>query len=464
MAGTYNAGEQKIRPGTYYRYENAGGITVADGINGVGAALFQSNWGPLGEVVELDLSFEPSDIYGTGLTSNLLTEMFKGGCVTIQAVRIGEGGTCCKVLLKDDSGMDILELAAKFPGDRTFSVTVRDSLYEEKRECIIYDGVREFEKISFLDGSVDTIVSAFSKSKNFTVKKLKDGTVADVVQAEMQGGTNPKVTIGDYSKGTAALESVRWNVLCVDTTDRAVHSLVAAYLERIEEEGHFPMACLAETAENDLQDRMKYAAAFNSEKICFVLNPVVDTSGQIYDGWLLAARIGGMIAAVPSNASLTHQVITDFAEPLEKLTNRQIEKALTKGCICLTVNPNNQVWIEYGINTLVTPKQNQDAGWKKIRRTKTRFELMDRTLRTMDPLIGKVNNDSDGRATIVAAGQSVINIMAAEKKLLPGGKIYEDSSNPAAGDSVWLAIDVDDIDSAEKIYLLFRYRFAPTST
>ena len=39
----------------------------------------------------------------------------------------------------------------------------------------------------------------------------------------------------------------------------------------------------------------------------------------------------------------------------------------------------------------------------------------------------------------------------------------EDDDNPPEGDSAWFVIAVDDIDSIEKVYLLYRFRFtAPT--
>ena len=39
----------------------------------------------------------------------------------------------------------------------------------------------------------------------------------------------------------------------------------------------------------------------------------------------------------------------------------------------------------------MTLDADQDAGWKKIRRVKERFELMDRIDTTLDPMIGAVD-------------------------------------------------------------------------
>jgi hypothetical protein len=231
-------------------------------------------------------------------------------------------------------------------------------------------------------------------------------------------------------------------------------------MDRIYSAGSYPMACVAETKDVDLETRMTHAASYNSYMMHYVLNSASDASGNVYDGYKLAARIGGMIASVESNKSLTHQVVSGFTALEEPLTNTQVEKALTKGCIVLTQNSSDQIWIEQGINTLITPDADHDEGWKKIRRAKTRFELMQRVDDTLDSLVGKINNDTDGRAALVAAGQGVINKMIAEKKLMSGSEMYEDSSNPAEGESAWFVLAIDDIDSIEKVYLDYRFRFS----
>jgi hypothetical protein len=470
MAGVFTIGEKKVRPGVYTRYENASGVSPAGAVNGIGAVVIRANWGPLNKLVELDSPSAAASTFGTELTVDAITEMFNGGCSKVKAVRAGTGGTAATITLKDNAAANVVTITAKYVGDRPFSVTIRDSLLnDDKRECIIYSGTTEFEKVEFTkgiagDGEPAALVAAFANSKNFTAQKVADGSkvLAAVAQSAMTAGTNPTVTNAEYSAALNVLETGKWNVLCVDTEDTTVHALVQSFIQRIYLAGATPMACVAETKEVDLDTRMNHAAAFNDEKMHFVLNPAYDISGKLYDGYKLAARIGGMIAAVPSNTSLTHTVVNGFASLAEPLTNSQIEKALAKGCIVLTVNASDQVWIESAINTLVTPSGNQDEGWKKIRRTKTRFELIERIVATTDPLIGKINNDSDGRATFIAAAHGVVNAMIGEKKLLDG-TVYEDPLNPPAGDSAWFVIAVDDIDSIEKAYLTFKFRFSPES-
>ena len=240
--------------------------------------------------------------------------------------------------------------------------------------------------------------------------------------------------------------------------------LLDAYMDRVYEAGNYPMCTIAADSSKELEDRMTIAKSFNDPKITYVLNSAVDAAGRKYEGYQIAARIGGIIASTPANQSVTHEVVTNMIDLDRPLTNTEIVRALKSGCIVLTKNNDGQVWIEQGINTLITPNAEQDEGWKKIRRVKTRFELMQRMDNTLEKIIGKANNDPDGRATVIAAGNKLIKLMFREGKLLDGGYMMEDPSNPPEGDSAWFIIAVDDVDSIEFVYLLYRYRFAPETS
>ena len=119
------------------------------------------------------------------------------------------------------------------------------------------------------------------------------------------------------------------------------------------------------------------------------------------------------------------------------------------------------VWVEQGINTLVTPGTKEDEGWKKIKRTKVRFELFQRLNDSVEGLVGRINNDADGRMTVVQVGNSVCNEMIAEKKLMAGAYVELDPNYTPQGDSAWFIVYADDIDALEKLYFAFKFRFAP---
>ena len=481
MAGTFTIGEKKVRPGVYFRRENYGGVDVVGATNGVLAAIFQADWGPLNKVFDMDVTMK-NDIesyYGTNPHTAILKEGFNGGATTIRAIRCGgDDGLPSGITLKrakkgeETADQDAVTIKAAYPGTREFTVSVRTNLITDERELIIYDGVYVFEKFSFAAGENEAanLIAAMSSGKNFVATYAEGatadtakGTLVPVTQLAMTGGQNPTVNTASYDRATNQLERVKWNCLVVDTDDAAVHALVQSFVAQSYEMGHLGFGCLAGKSTQDLDERMNLAASYNDEKMAYVLTGWEGNDGTVYDGYLAAARIGGMIASFEANSSLTHEVIKGALKLIEPLTNGEIIKAQTKGCLTLSLNDSDQIWLDSAINTLVTPDADMDEGWKKLRRTKTRFELMDRVNSTTDTLVGKVNNDTDGRQTVMAAAQKVINTMVSERKLLASSYVYEDPANPAEGDSAWYKLAIDDIDSQEHIYLTYQFRFSAES-
>lgn len=473
MSGIFTIGEKKVRPGVYYRRENSGGVETAGAVNGVAAVLFQADWGPLNEEFDMDSTMQNNvaDYYGTAEGTKLIKEAYKGGATTIRAVRIGgDDGTAATIDLNDaqDTPKKAVTITAAYPGARAFTVSVRTNLITERRMVTIYDGTEIFESFTFDAGAAEpqNLAEAMAASKNFVCKVAEGATgpLANITQQAMTGGKNPTVKTENYEKGTDVLERCKWNAIMADTDDAAVQLLLQNFVVQSYQTGHLGFTVLAGKSSQDLTERMTTAASYNDEKIVYVLNGWVGSDDTRYDGWLSAARIGGMVAAFESNTSITHNVITNAVKLTEPLTNGEIIKAEGKGCLVLTMNDDDQVWIDSAINTLVTPDATMDEGWKKIRRTKTRFELMDRVDSSCEKLVGNVNNDTDGRQTIMATAQKVINEMVGEKKIMLGSTVYEDQDNPAQGDSAWFKLAIDDIDSAEKIYLTYQFRFAPDTT
>ena len=466
MGGTFLLGETKVRPGAYYNIQKKGGGELAGATNGIAAVIFKADFGPLNKVVELnsDEGYEP--VFGNGLTTDAIKEAFAGGAKTVVACRVGTGGTEATVSLKDtaETPANAVTITAKYPGTKSFTVSVRTKLSDSSmKECVIYTGTAEFEKVEFAAGAgeASALVAAFTSSSNFTASVItgkESAIIAAVSQAAFTAGTNPTTTTSSYSDAFSKVEAYKFNVICVDTEDTAVHALLQSFVNRIADAGSNTIGVIAEAHSTALDTRMDHAAAFNDEKMVYVLNAYVNEQGTDIDGYQTAAKIAGMISAVSSASSLTHTVVKGFSELKEALTNTQITAAEKKGCLVLSANTEGQVWIDSAINTLVTPAANQDAGWKKIRRVKTRFELIERVGITTDNLVGKVDNDSNGRSTVISQIQAIGDAMVEEGKLI-ACSVAESSSNRANGDSAWFDIDVIDKDSMEHIYLTFMFRF-----
>lgn len=471
MASFFNIGEKKTRPGVYLRYENYGSPPAAGADDGKCAAVIRSNWGPVGQIVVLEQQEAIAKKYGKGGangTAAVATEQFKGGARLVYGIRLGSGGTPGVYTIEDTQDEGVIQLTLKYPGSRKLAVTIRPTLADASvSELLIIEGTEQLEQLTFAntENSVEALLAAFQAqgSEYFLLTKTKDSSAAlkSIEQAEITGGTDPTVNVAAYSAAFEALEAYRWNVLAIDTEDVAIQSMMQLFLNRIYKSGAFCMGVVGEPTTVDFDTRLKHASSFNDYQMIYVGNGFVDSSGNIYEGYLAAARIAGLIAGTPSNEGITHAAITGAVECTEMLTNNQHERAIKAGALMFSVSAVNTVWVEQGINTLVLPTAKEDEGWKKIKRAKVRFELFQRLNDTVEGLVGKINNDPDGRMTVVQVSNTVCQTMVAEKKLLAGAHVELDANNAPQGDSAWFVVYADDIDALEKLYYAFMFRFAP---
>lgn len=453
----------KVRPGAYFNVDKNGDENLFGAIDGVVVAVFKAAFGPVDKVTILERGDDYTSIYGDGLTTDLIREALYGGAKKVICCRLnGTGGTAASASLTAATGK--VKITAKHPGEMPLSVTVKNRLTDkDRKECIIYTGTTEFEKVYFTvgDDEAASLVKAFVNSKNFTVslEESAKGIITNVNQTAFTGGKNPTVATANYSEAFSQAEKYFFNTICVDTEEPAVHALLQAFLDRIYEAGQFGIGVIAEKDNKDIEERMSAAAGFNGENMVYILNPKVPINGGALDGYQTTGGIAGIIASTPANQSVTHTVISRYTDLAEMLTNTQITKAELKGCLVLSKSSADEVWIDSGINTLIKPADNKDAGWKKIRRVKTRYELLYRANAQADALVGKVDNDVNGRATIVGKIQKIINDMIQEGKLVQG-TVAESTTYVADTDNCYFDIDVIDKDSAEHIYEFFRFQFS----
>lgn len=469
MGALFRAGEQKIRPGVYRRYENAGGSSLPGAVYGVFAIPVHATFGPLATVSTFgaDQVGDLKAMYGTGGTVDAALALFDGGATKVFVYRLGTGGTTASVSLQaeGEAGGEVVTLKTKYPTSDEYSVTIKPVLGDAmKKQLLVYLGTQLLESIDYIastDEQADFVATVNAKSKYLTASAgTATGALAAIANASLTGGTEPTVDTESYSEAFTAFEAFKWNMLVLDTVDVAVHALVQAYIDRIFNDGALGVCALGEPTTVAFADRCSHAKAFNDEKIIYLGSGYEDSDGNKVDGYYAIAKQAGIIGSLESNNSATHTVVPGAVGVLEALKNSQYETAIESGMILLSPNDEGQVWFDSAINTLVTPNADQDDGWKKIRRTSTRFELFDRLDRAVAPLIGKVNCDNIGIGDVITRGQAILDAMVGEKKLKPGASIVEDAEYRRGSDYAFFVIAVDDLDSLEKIYLRYQFRFS----
>lgn len=457
MAQSYSAGEKKIRPGVYQRTSQLGTGSTAGALNGIVAFAMEAVWGPVDAVTAHSTSKSIRETYGEGYSVEAACNIIAAGASVVYIKRVnGTGGTVGTAAIGN-----AVTISTKYPTSRSLTVTVKEKAGDATmKQVVITEGNALLESFEFATdetNETEAFVAAALSSAYITAVKEADGLIT--TGEYTLKGTDPVVTAANYADAYSALEPYSYNVLCTDTTDEDVFATLCAYQAETYKEGKLIMVVGGADSSVDLATRMKKAAACNSARVVYFGGSWVDTSGKEVTGVPAIAYIAGVIAATPANMSIVHTVINGAVDVSEKLTNAQYIEAIKKGLLLVSMGYDGQVWIDSGINTLITPTEEQDDGWKKIRRVKTRYELMDRIDRTLAPKVGKINCDTDGVAYIIQSAMGVIKEMIAEKKL-SAGSFYEDPENPHAGDSAWFIIECDDIDSLEKIYLHYQFRYS----
>lgn len=459
MAYTYLAGEKKVRPGVYQRISKRGTDNVVSALNGVVAFAMTASWGPVDKVVKCENAKSVRETFGTGASVEAACSIFEAGASVVYIKRLeGENGTAGTIGTAAIGS--VVNLNALYPSGRTLDVTVKLKAGDAtKKQIVIKEGTTILENLEFAANETDeteSFMNAVKLSAYITAEKLAAGviTTGDYTLT----GTDPVVTAADYADAFYALEPYNYNVLVTDSIETGVFSTLCAYAEESYENGKLIMVVGGADPTTSLADRMANAAACNSARIVYFGGSWTDIDGNEIKGAAAMAYIAGIIAATPANRSVVHKVISKATDVPEKLTNSQYIEAIKNGLLMVSVGPDRQVWIDSGINTLINPTDEQDEGWKKIRRVRTRYELMDRIDRTLAPKIGNINCDADGIAYIIQSATGVIKEMIAEKKI-SAGTFYEDPENPYEGDSAWFIIEADDIDSLEKIYLHYQFRY-----
>ena len=468
MGAIYRAGESKVRPGVYRRYEKTGTNSIPGAITGVFAIPVHAIFGPLDTVTSFgsDQMDELKALYGSKGTVDAALALFDGGATEVHVYRLGAEGTKASVTLKATDAT-IATLSTKYPTDGDFNITVKPKLEDATvKQLLVYLGTELLETIEYTaseDEKTALVEATNTKSKYLTATAGEGTGAADAVaNVTLTGGTAPTVTTESYSKAFEAFESYKWNMFVLDTCETTVHALVKAYLDRIFNEGALGVCALGEPTTVAFDTRCEHAKAFDSEKIIYLGSGYEDASGNKVDGYLAIAKQAGIIGSMESNASATHTVVSGAVKTLEVLKNSQYKKAIESGMLLLSPNDEGQLWFDAGINTLITLGEDQDEGWKKIKRTAVRFEMFDRIDRAVNPLVGQVDCDDVGIGDIIMAAQSILDAMASdtEKKLQKGATFAEDTTIKRGPDYAHFVIDAVDVDSLEKIYLRYMFRFS----
>ncbi|WP_433583136.1 phage tail sheath subtilisin-like domain-containing protein [Paenibacillus amylolyticus] len=481
--GTWEQTNRPVLPGLYMNFQAAASSAIQAGTRGTVVVPIKANWGPVGTFVEVGSEAAIERIYaanvldnGTAYTSLKLALL--GGPKKLLAYRVASAAAKAATLtLKDSSDANVLQLDAKYPGDRAngFYVTIQPGVIDNtKHEVRLFEGNRMLYALLTADitaASLAKEINADEQNVWVTAQAIGDGTgaVATVAGAAFKGGVsgNDDLTNAEYIAVQGALEGEQFDVLALDqAADAPLLASFAAWVKRVRSEGKPVVAVFGGSAADDTSATAAQKAAARSLTLNHegVIN--VGTGVRLGDAFYSSAEtsayVAGLIAGQRLNQSTTYAA-TPFDDVTRRWTRAEQEQAVQNG-VFIFFHDGRQVKALRGVNTLVTPAAGQNNAWKKIRSIRVLDAINTDLQRSAeDTYIGKVNNTEEGRQALISAMKAYLALLAQSNVIEADG--YDVILDPAyygaapvlkpEADQVFLQWNVKLTDVMEQLFGTF---------
>ncbi|MBU5445182.1 phage tail sheath family protein [Paenibacillus sp. MSJ-34] len=438
MAGGTWTTQNKVRPGVYVNVNSAPKALGAIGERGVVTMALPLSWGPEKRVIELQAGADTLPTFGYGIAEPqmlLVREALKRA-KTLLLYKLNAG-------TKATAALDNMTVTALYGGERgnDISVAVQKNM-DDNTKCDVK---------TFVDGQeVDsqTAADVAGLATNGWVSFSGEGPLQESAGIALEGGANGAVTNQDHADYLSAIEVYDFHTMALVSTDASLKSLYASFMKRQRNDEGRKMQLVVE---ND--------PAADHEGIISVKNGVVLSDGTTLTAAQATAWVAGATAGANANESLTYQAYEDAVDVEPRLTNSQIEAALRNGEFVFT-QLNGRAVVEQDINSFTSFAPDKGKPFSKNRVIRVMDGLANDYKRIFEQFyIGKVDNNDDGRNLFrkecINQAQMYQDMNALQNfdsqkdvNVLPG----------ADGDSIYVELYVQPVDSIEKIYAKVQVR------
>lgn len=478
--GNWNLTDMPVLPGLFTNFVAAAGTAIQPGARGVVVVPIKAHWGPVGQFTEVaneaaikQLFTEDETGGATALTTLYLALL--GGPQKLLAYRIANNAAAASLTLNSTDAANSVLLKTKYPGKRgnNFRVTIRPSLSGSgNKDLLLYEGTTLLRTFSVADGTAEAAAAAINADTSnvwITAEVVDEGTLADVSDVPFSGGDSgiDGITNADYVAALSAFETQDFHVLALDgVSDAALRASVVAWVKRMRSEGKGIIAVLGGSAADDtaadaVSKAVARSAAIDHEGVVNVGTGAV-LNGQAYSSAQVAAWVAGLVAGQSLSQSTTYAA-SPFEDVTRRWTRSEQEQAV-QGGVFLLVHDGRRVKVLRGVNSLVTLRDGQNKGWKKIRKIRVMDQINADLQRTAeDAYIGKVNNTEEGRLALIGAGKEYLRTLAQSNVIEGTG--YDVTLDPRfygsapqytpEDDQVFLVWTADDTDVMEQIFGTF---------
>lgn len=440
MAGTFT-GYNKIRPGAYINFRAIQTQNLTIGTRGTVALPMVLPWGAVDAMITVTAedftSGRTQALLGIGISNPAiqpLREAFKGAS-TVLVYRLNSDAAAATGTILND-----VTVTAAQGGTFGNSITVSSVANGDAFDFITSVGGVEVDR--------QTVKTVGDYVANGYVTLTGTATEAFVAFAGVtltagdDGLTEP--TADSYTAFLNAASTRVWNVMAVPSTLTELPPVVTTYIKNLRDNvGKKRQAVV-----------YNYPAA-NYEGIISVDQGYVTSSGERIEPEVFTAFAAGISAGAQIYESNTYHLIPDAVDIINPLTDSEIEDALGKGHMVISMRQDGGIVIEKDINTLTSFTSDHSYAFSKNRVIRVLDDIATQVTEIWENrFIGKVHNNDAGRMMFKSAINSYLyQLQSAEAiqnydsetdlQVIQGPTVEDVIAN------MW----IQPVDSMEKLYL-----------
>jgi hypothetical protein len=443
----------KIRPGTYINVDATGSDSIQRGTRGVVLIpLIGNGWGADKSVVTVKASRMDAEMAKLGFkpSENILTKqaLLNAATVLLYIINSGTKATVTTTLVAatDDDPAVTLTSTAKYEGTTGNTLKVSCAANADSTfDVTVFLGTEAVETFRGLSTCQD-LKDAGSEYIDFTGSDLTHALVA-FSSATLTGGTTTTPVTADFTAFLDALENIKCNAVALPTTEAGLITAAISKVKYLRDD-------IGKTVVFVVPNQA--AGTANYEGLVNVVNSVILEDGTTVTIPEVTAFVAGACAGASeliSNTGLVHPLAVDISGALG---NEAAEQAILDGKMFFSFNNDNDVAIEYDINSLhtFTDKRTKDYRKNKVIRV---FDAVTDAIRATFPP-NRFENSKLGWDRVDGLGQVLLRTFSDDEG--GEGAITEvDYSNDflvdrekSEGDSMYINVGIKAVDMAEKLY------------
>lgn len=338
-----------------------------------------------------------------------------------------------------------LTAVAKYGGSRGNQLTVTvdanplggyDVLIHLAGDKVVeYEGLKTVEELIALDNPYITFSG--------------EGDLGEAAGTTLTGGTDEAATNMDITDFIDAWESVKFNTVCFPFDGEEAKNVKQAALTKIK--------YMRDSMGKGVQVVMPNAPGMDYEGVINVTNSV-SLDGDDLTTEEACAWVAGATAGASNTESLTYNQYAGATAVVNPKSNEEAIAAINAGEFFFSVNENDEVVVEYDINSLVTFKDKKDKSYRKNRVIRVYDTFQEAVQLNFPP--NKFDNEEEGWNIMEGIGKTILRQFDDSGAItnVSYGEDFLVDREASVDDETYFNVGLQAVDSAEKLYFTVKTR------